>query len=220
MVYYLETVVGREAFDKFIPHYFTKWSGKSLDSWEFRDTYMDFFNDNGDEGIKKKIAEIDWEDRLLSQGLPPKPKFDTSLADECYSLAEKWETESFDPSPDDVKSFNANQKIVFLDALTQGKPLSAPRARQLGKVYELSSSQNVELKSAFYQIAIKARDDTSYAGAAELLGQVGRMKYVRPLFRGLNKVDRQLALDTFEKNKEFYHPICKGMVAKDLGIKV
>ncbi|KAG9251283.1 peptidase family M1-domain-containing protein [Emericellopsis atlantica] len=220
MVYYLETVVGREAFDKFIPHYFTKWSGKSLDSWEFRDTYMDFFNNFGDEGIKKKIAEINWEDRLLSQGLPPKPQFDTSLADQCYSLAKKWETESFDPSPDDVKDFNANQKIVFLDALTQGKPLSAPRARQLGKVYELSASQNVELKSAFYQIAIKAGDDTSYAGAAELLGQVGRMKYVRPLFRGLNKVDRQLALDTFEKNREFYHPICKGMVAKDLGIKV
>ena len=44
------------------------------------------------------------------------------------------------------------------------------------------------------------------------------MKYVRPLFRGLNKVDRSLALKTFESNKEFYHPICKGMVEKDLGL--
>lgn len=44
------------------------------------------------------------------------------------------------------------------------------------------------------------------------------MKYVRPLFRALNKVDRSLALETFAKNKDFYHPICKGMVEKDLGV--
>ena len=42
------------------------------------------------------------------------------------------------------------------------------------------------------------------------------MKFVRPLFRELNKVDRALALKTFEKLKDFYHPICKGMVEKDL----
>lgn len=97
--------------------------------------------------------------------------------------------------------------------------LSADRARLLGKVYEFESSQNVELKSAYYIIALRAKDTGSYAGVAELLGQVGRMKFVRPLYRELNKVDRQLALDTFEKNKDFYHPICKGMVEKDLGIK-
>jgi len=218
-VYYLERVVGREHFDKFIPHYFEKWSGKSLDSWEFRDTFMDFFNNYGDEGIKAKIAEIDWEDRYYSPGLPPKPEFDTTMVDQCFSLAEKWEDESFEPSAKDVESMNANQKIVFLGKLQQGRSLSPARANQLGKVYELDTSKNVELKSAFYQIAIKAQDTTCYSGAAELLGQVGRMKYVRPLFRELNKVNRPLALETFEKNKEFYHPICRGMVEKDLGIK-
>lgn len=42
---------------------------------------------------------------------------------------------------------------------------------------------------------------------------------MRPLFRGLNKVDRELALKTFEKNRDFYHPICRAMVAKDLGLE-
>lgn len=89
-VYYLERVVGRENFDKFIPHYFNKWAGKSLDSFEFRDTYMDFFNGLGDEDIKKKVAAIDWQEKLYSTGMPPKPDFDTSLANMCYDLAEKW----------------------------------------------------------------------------------------------------------------------------------
>lgn len=82
----------------------------------------------------------------------------------------------------------------------------------------MTSSQNVELKSAYYKIALRAKDTTCYQGVAELLGQVGRMKFVRPLFRALNKVDRDLAVKTFEKNRDFYHPICRGMVEKDLGL--
>jgi leukotriene-A4 hydrolase len=216
-VYYLERVVGRENFDKFIPHYFEKWSGKSLDSFEFRDTYVDFFSTFGDD-IKQKVAKIDWEAKLYTPGLPEKPEFDTSLADQCFDLAKKWKDSSFEPSAKDVESFTANQKLVFLGEVQQAEPLSPERSQLLGKVYDIASSQNVELKSAYYQIALKANDRSCLEGVVDLLGKVGRMKYVRPNFRALNKVDRHLALDTFEKNKDFYHPICKGMVQKDLGL--
>ena len=89
-LYYLEGVVGRENFDKFIPFYFTKWAGKSLDSFEFKQTFVDFFNELGNEEVSKKVEEIDWEGRFYTPGLPPKPKFDTTLADQCYDLANKW----------------------------------------------------------------------------------------------------------------------------------
>jgi leukotriene-A4 hydrolase len=65
---------------------------------------------------------------------------------------------------------------------------------------------------------MQAKDTSSYQGVADLLGEVGRMKFVRPLFKSLNKVDRELALKTFEKNRNFYHPICRQMVEKDLGL--
>lgn len=52
---------------------------------------MDFFIHLGDEDIKAKIRDIDWEGRLYTPGLPPKPEFDTTLANECYELAAKWE---------------------------------------------------------------------------------------------------------------------------------
>lgn len=97
-VYYLDRLVGRENFDKFIPHYFAKWSGKSLDSFEFRDTFMDFFNGLGDEGLKSKIATIDWQARFYTPGLPPKPDFDTTLVTMCYDLAEKWKDAVCSPS--------------------------------------------------------------------------------------------------------------------------
>ena len=41
--------------------------------------------------------------------------------------------------------------------------------------------------------------------------------YVRnDRYRLLGEADRALAVETFEKNKDFYHPICRNLVEKDL----
>ncbi|KAK5654895.1 hypothetical protein OQA88_6933 [Cercophora sp. LCS_1] len=218
-VWYLDRLVGRENFDKFIPHYFGKWTNKSLDSFEFRDTFLEFFGAPEYASLKDKIAGIDWEGRFFTPGLPPKPEFDTSLADVCFALAEKWKNPNFSPSSDDISSWTGNQVLVFLNSVQDFEtPLTPERTQALGKAYGLIDSQNAELKTIYYQVAMKAKDTSAYQGVADLLGSVGRMKFVRPLFRSLNKVDRDLALKTFEKNRDFYHPICRQMVEKDLGL--
>jgi len=86
----------------------------------------------------------------------------------------------------------------------------------MGAAYSLSASRNVELSSRYFGIGLTAKDESVYQPAADLLGKVGRMKFVRPLYRKLVKVDKKLALETFEKNKDFYHPICRAQVEKDL----
>lgn len=218
-VYYLDRLVGRDNFDKFIPHYFGKWAYKSLDSFEFRDTFLEFFGTPEYADLKDKLASIDWEGRFYTPGLPPKPEFDTSLADVCYELAGKWKSKDFSPSPSDIASWTGNQVLVFLNAVQDfDEPLSPEQTQSLGKAYGLIDSKNAELKTGYYQIAMQAKDSSAYQGVADLLGTVGRMKFVRPLFRSLNKVDRDLAVQTFEKYRDFYHPICRQMVAKDLGV--
>jgi leukotriene-A4 hydrolase len=128
-VYYLDRLVGRENFDKFIPHYFDKWSNKSLDSFEFKETFLKFFNALEYANLKDKIATIDWEGRFYTPGLPPKPEFDTSLADVCYALAEKWKQADFSPSPEDISSWTGNQVLVFLDTVQDFKtPLTMEKA--------------------------------------------------------------------------------------------
>lgn len=127
--------------------------------------------------------------------------------------------QSYKPSPKDVEGLSANQKLVFLQSVhTSPKPLGADQVQKMGEVYEFISSKNVEVKAAYFEVSLKSKVTATYKPVAELLGQVGRMKFVRPLFVALNKVDRPLALETFEKNKDFYHPICRAMVAKDLGV--
>ncbi|KAI0148706.1 leukotriene A-4 hydrolase [Xylariaceae sp. FL1272] len=219
-LYYLDNLVGREHFDKFIPHYFKTWARKSLDSYEFKQTFLDFFENYGNEDIKQKIATIPWEERFYTPGLPPKPKFNTAYVDTCMALAEKWKQADYKPSIKDIESFTANQVLVFLQAVQNfEQPLSAERSHLLGKTYNISSSKNVELKAAYYLIALQAVDRKELEGVVDLLGSVGRMKFVRPLYRELVKVDRELAVKTFEANKDFYPSTTKGQLTKDLGLK-
>lgn len=220
-LFYIEKLISKEEFDKFIPHYFETWRGKSLDSYDFKSTLLDFFKSNS--AVSEKLASIDWDKWFYSPGLPPKPDFDTSLVDQCYDLAAQWEKFTKNPNPDfgpskfDIDGWSANQIVVFLEKLlTFADKLPQVHVNYMGYIYSLKETRNVEISARFYQVAMKANDWTIKPLVAKLLGEVGRMKFVRPLYRGLMKMDYELAVETFEKNKDFYHPICRGMVAKDL----
>lgn len=86
------------------------------------------------------------------------------------------------------------------------------------ETYGFMESRNPETLYRFLKVGLAAADERVYSKTTEALGLWGRMKYVRPLFRLLNKCDRKLALATFEKYRLFYHPICRNVVMKDLGI--
>lgn len=217
-LYYIEKLIGKESFDKFIPYYFTKWKGKSLDSYDFKATLLDFFEK--DDKASSKLKEIDWDTWFYKPGFPPKPDFDETLAKGMYELADKWESLShqgtkFKPSDQDMKGVAANQKVVFLERLLLTKNLlSAPYVVLMGNLYGFKDTRNVEVSSRYYQLAMQSGDLTILDSVADLLGKVGRMKFVRPLYRGLLKCDKKLAEETFQKHKDFYHPICRQMVEK------
>ena len=218
---YLETLLGQSKWDEFIPHYFTTWKFKSLDSYDFKATLIDFFATDSDAAAK--LEEVDWDSWFYKPGFPIKPHMDDSRAKVCYALADKWRTLSntssaeFNPHPSDIKDWSSSQLVVFLEAIQLfEKPLNPTDAHELGVAYGILGSQNVELTSRYYRIGMQAGDDEVLSKTTELLGRVGRMKFVRPLYRQLKKVDVKLAISTFEKNKDFYHPICRDVVYKDL----
>lgn len=219
-LYHLEKLVGKDKWDTFIPYYFNTYKFKSLNSYDFKATLLDFFS--SDSSSSKKLEELDWDTWFYKPGFPPKPDFDQTLAESCYKLASDWEarmqrTSSFYPSPADISSWSANQSVVFLERVQSFvDPLSHSDVALMGSCYGYDKSQNVELVSRYYGIGLKAKAKAVYQPTAELLGKVGRMKFVRPLFMLLKECDRELAVETFEKNKEFYHPICRAMVEKDL----
>lgn len=169
------------------------------------------------------MADLDWDTWFYKPGFPPKPDFDTSMVDVCYALSSKWEdlntgkNTNFQPSPTDIEGWSANQSVVFLESIQLfSKPLGPKLVDLMGKTYSYAKSKNVEVVSRYYIVGLKAKDESVYQPTADLLGTVGRMKFVRPMYRGLMGCDEELAQATFEKYKDFYHPICKAMVEKDV----
>lgn len=231
-LFHLETVLGgKEVFDPFIPYYFNKFKGKSLDTFQFRDTLYQFFPDK-----KHALDAVDWDLWLYGTGLPPKPDFDTSIADACWALASKW-VDALIPgktaadyakefSSQDIDGWLSTQAIVFLDRLGdlfeekfKSGVITTQAAEALGSVYKFTESKNAEVVYRWYRVALNAHVVNQYKPLADWVSKVGRMKFVRPSYRYLNSVDRQLAVSTFKKNKLFYHPICQAMVTKDLGLE-
>lgn len=206
--------------------YFTTFRQKSLTSEDFKSTLLSFFESDATASAALK-KEVDWHHWFNAPGLPPKPDFDTSLADVCYALADKWHTlntasspsADFTPSPSDIESWTSNQIVVFLEKITDFEtPLKVELVEIMRERYGFLKSKNAEILSRFLTVGLKAKDKSVYPITAEALGDWGRMKFVRPLYRLLNNCDRDLAVKTFEKNRNFYHPICRDIVKKDLQI--
>lgn len=220
-LYHLENLIGKDKWDAFIPHYFTTFREKSVDSYEFKATLLSFFA--ADASASKKLNDLDWDAWFYKPGYPPKPDFDTTLADQCYALASQWEdlaassATSFTPSADDIKDFSSTQIVVFLETLQSASTVLPPHLiEKMSSTYAFSASKtsNIEVLSRFYVLGLQSRTTSLYQPTAELLGKVGRMKFVRPMFRELMNCDFGLAKEVLRENREFYHPICRGMMEK------
>lgn len=233
LLFHIEQVVGgKEAFDGFIPYYFSAFKYKSLDTYQFMDTLYEYFADK-----KDKLDAIDWRSWLYEPGMPPvNPDFDTTLVDQCYTLADKWFNtvstmanvdlhQQFKPT--DIENFTANQSVVFLDTISSfDKSLGfewknhIDALRAMSEIYAAySKSSNVEVLFRWYVVQVGGHNEAYYKLLGEWLGTVGRMKFVRPGYVLLNSVNHELAIEYFRKFESRYHPICKAMVKKDLGLE-
>lgn len=113
--------------------------------------------------------------------------------------------------------------VVFLERLQVLAPLPKAHIELLGDVYGFRSTLNVELRFRYYELALASPAGPSIKEeVAEWVvdekfqsgGVKGRMKFCRPTFRGLKKVDEGLAKKTFESSRERFHPIARRLIQK------
>lgn len=236
-IYHLETQLGGlEEFDPFIKFYFTKFEKKSIDTYQFVDSLYEFYSQDAEKVAV--LDAIDWELWLYTAGLPPKAEFDTTLVDEVECLVDAWisKTCEFTSVSQFVEYFNKEfksvydglsspQKIFFIDELLEKRPTptfwkdNSVASDALIELYiDLNESRNTEIIFRWFKIKLSSGKTQYYQALSDWLGTVGRMKYVRPSYKLLNTVDHDLAIATFEKYKDRYHPIAANMVQKDLGL--
>jgi len=239
---YLERLLGGlDVFLLYARDYVRTFRGKSIRTDQWRDHLYSYWSKEENGGGKDKIKILDsvnWDAWLHGEGLslPVDIPYDTTLATDAYLLAERWNesrTEDISKlkfSPSDLDSFNSNQKVVFLErlaTLADLSPLPPTLIHHLAETYSvaITHTPNPEIRFRFYTLVLAAVPEAAkkYApdAAAWLVekqppGLKGRMKFCRPVFRALGKVDMPLAKKTFEDNKIYFHPIARRLIEKDL----
>lgn len=221
---YLERTVG--GLDNFLPYaksYFHAFYNRSVTTQEWQEHLFTFFEGNAE--ATKALKEVDWNAWFHGEGtsLPVEMEYDTTLAEQAFSLAARWiqviqtpgTLESADFKKNDIKGWNANQVVVFLERLHSGPKVPAEVTKKLDEVYGFSKATNGEVLLRFYEVALEVKGDGEWAKqAAEWVKGQGRMKFCRTVYRALNKVEPELAKKTFTDNKSFYHPIAAAQIEK------
>ncbi|KAI0742559.1 metalloprotease [Daedaleopsis nitida] len=240
---HLETVLG--GLDVFLPYvldYVTTFMGQSITTDMWKNHLFKYWEAKGSAAQIKALNDVEWEQWLYGEGcaLPVEmqSQYDQSLVSPALDLAKRWNNSRTEPDvtkldfkPSDVASFSANEKMVFLEQLQLYPALPETHITHLGELYNLLDTPNVELRWRFYMAALldpssSAAHKYALPAAKWVTGTdgsgviIGRMKYNRPTFRAINKVDRELAVRTYEENKIYFHPIARKFIEQFLGSKL
>ncbi|KAJ3285879.1 putative leukotriene A-4 hydrolase (LTA-4 hydrolase) (Leukotriene A(4) hydrolase) [Borealophlyctis nickersoniae] len=226
LLFYLEKLVGgASVFEPYLAAHVEKFSHTSITTTDFKSFLYEYFRTHHPDKVPA-LDSVDWEAWFKKPGMPiVDNKFDTTLANACEELANKWDSSRDVQNPtfpkSDFERFTTKQKMMFLEKLLQKKPLPHHTLKSIDAAYDLTPVKNAEIRFRWQWLCLMADYEDIFGEVVAFITSVGRMKFVRPLYRQLSKCKNgaQLARKTFLEHRSFYHPICATMVAKDLGIK-
>lgn len=87
----------------------------------------------------------------------------------------------------------------------------------MADTYGFTTTNNAEVGLRWYELALcsPAASDFAPVAAKWIISPLkGRMKFCRPVFRLVNKVDNKLAQETFKANRTSFHPIARKLIEK------
>jgi len=232
-LYYLSKLIGQANFEQFLLAYFTKFARQNIDSEQWKQFFIQSCNEMH---IPQSVMnQIDWDTWYYGEGMPPvQNKFNTTLADQATDLAKLWLVNPNEASKHkEFLTWSSNQRQYFLDYLLALDSSSSPNQQKgcisiellekLDAAYNLSSnSNNSEIKFRWQMLALQQSWLKQYPAVVQFVTSQGRLKFVRPLYKSLYKAahgGKELALATFEKYRDTYHPLAAKLIAQDLGIK-
>ena len=223
LLYWLEKAIVKDSarsFEMCIQAWIRKYMYKNVTSEMFQIFFEEYYAD--DQDVAPRLAQIPWHAWFYDRDPRGCPVDVISLADDtlmvqAQDLAAMWiESGATGRSVKDMENWIPNSKIVFLNAL-EAASVKPETFVAMDKLYKLSQSKHPEIlfESLRLALSLKISDEQAYIVPTEkLLLRFGRMKYVRPLFKALNALDRERALRLYAQTN--YHPICDAMLKKDL----
>lgn len=219
-LYYLEELLGGpKEFEAFLKDYFETFKYKSIVTSDWKNHLYKYFSN------KTQILDsVDWDSWLYKPGMPIViPNYNKDLLNACIELADKWinwsESTAIPFAKTDLTNLSPSQREQFITVLYESNStLSIKKLEKMQEVYDFDSVQNSQIKFMWIRLALKSRWEPKVAEALDFVTKVGRMKYLRPIYRDFYAWPemRQKAIDNFLKTKDEMMFVTAEMLKKDL----
>ncbi len=207
----LEQAFGRERFDQWMLAYFNSFRFQSISTIEFR-AFLEkhLFSMN-----KEAAAKVPVDEWLFKPGIPASAPRPVSEAFAPVDAAVK----SFPLVKANTKEWNTQQWLHFLRAFPAD--LGSAKMAALDRAFAFTKSTNSEIVSQWLLMAVRGGYQPAYPKLEEFLTNVGRRKFLKPLYEEMVKTPagRTRAEAIYAKARPGYHPIASGTVDKILGRK-
>ena len=216
-LYYLEGLVNikenNDIFRKILRNYFTKFKYQSITYEDFKELFIAKVKEELPEEAEGILSQIEWEKWIEAPGYPP---IDVDFSNE-YDKTVKEKIELFyqnkleEDFVEIFKNWHMDVKQSFLSTIyISDKILDEVQYNYLTNVLDLKEGYNSHLRYEYYLIILTKSnilEDKIKQDLIEYLGTIGRINYLRDLYPAFYKKDKDAALETFEKYKNFYHPM-------------
>jgi leukotriene-A4 hydrolase len=204
----LEQAYGREVFDAFLREWFTAHAFGSVQTTDF----IEFVErELADKPVVPGKTKPQLESWLRQPGLPASAPEPVSAAlDEARAAAQRFAAGELAVKQIQTRGWTPWHWLHFLRSLPDTSTVEQLAA--LDSAFELSQSSNAEILGEWLTLAAKYRYEPAYARMESFLIEVGRRKFLMPIYRALcdTSEGRKQALKIYEKARPGYHSISRG----------
>jgi aminopeptidase N len=195
----VEAAVGREAFERWLKSY--------LRDFAFGAITTEDFERHIEAALPGALARADARAWIDGEGIPEgaTPPASSRL-DAIEGLR------GAVPPAEEGARWTATEWNLYLESVP--RPAPEEKLRAIDTRFSLTASKNYDVLVAWLTLALQSSYLSVLPRAEQVVAEVGRMKYLRPLYTNLirNPDTRQLASSLYAKNRAAYHPIAQQMV--------
>ena len=195
----LENVFGREAFDEFLENYFNEFAFQSMTT----EGFLEYADKHLIQKYNKPVTIDAW---VYGPGLPPDlVTIESDLFEKVDSHRDDWlASGTTDQIPFDL--YSTHEKLHFVKGLPED--ITQQQLGSLDEAFDLTASTNSEVQCVWYEKSIKADYEPAYAATESFLINVGRRKFLTPLYKAMkNSGKEDMALNIYEKARSNYHAV-------------
>lgn len=215
-VEWLDARYGRERFDRFLRDYFDDFAFQSIDTRTFID-YLERQLINAEPGLATMAEVREW---IFEPGLPDfavLPESDAFIVVDDWR--ERWLNDEIELGALPVTDWAVAEWRQFLLGLSDRLDLT--QMAELDAAFNLTDSGNVEILYLWLVRSIETRYAPGIERLERFLLEVGRNKFIRPLYQALVETDwgRDWAIEVYQRARPGYHALTRQAAERALGIQ-